>query len=87
MGSRGFGIIWMLIGTVTSTVAWGSRWVIPGVALMLLGFAFVVADLVVAEWRSAIADPELDVTDGWAQRMTAQIRQARSQVRSVPTEE
>jgi hypothetical protein len=87
MGSRGFGIIWMLIGTATATAAWGTRWIIPGIALLLLGFAFLVADLVVQEWRDAIADPELDVTEGWAERMTAQIRQARDQVRPTATDQ
>jgi hypothetical protein len=87
MGSKGFGIIWMLIGTATSIAAWDTRWVFLGVALLLFGFAFLAAGLVVQEWRDAIADPELDITEGWAQRITAKIRSVREQAGPTATDQ
>lgn len=87
MGSRAFGIIWMLIGTAESTYAWGTRWMMPGIALLLLGFAYLAADVVAQEGRNVMADPELDVTEGWAERLTAQIRKARDQARPAATDQ
>ena len=91
MGSRAFGIILMLIGTATSTYTWGTRWMVPGLVLLLLGFVYVVVDIVARQWRDALAgpdpDPDLDVSDGWAERLTAQIRKAREQARPAATDQ
>jgi hypothetical protein len=87
MGSRAFGIIWMLIGTATATAGWGTRWMMPGIALLLVGFMYLAADVVAQERRNATADPELDVTEGWAERLTAQIRKAREQARPTATDQ